>query len=247
MAVAPLNTAAVLLAGGLGTRIRHLLPEVPKPMASVLGRPFLEWIARYLAKEGVRQVVISTGYLGEKIASHFAAQPVPGTRVSCVREETALGTAGGFLHAAQASGLAPANWLVLNGDSLALASLRDAAALLGDDTVAGSVFGVAVDDASRFGTLAISAEGLLQGFREKRPGAGVVNAGIYLLRPWLLDTFPADRPLSFETAVFPRWVADGRRLKVNVVAGPFLDIGTPESLPQAESFVRRHADWFADD
>src|ERR1051325_9263224 len=94
------QVVAVELAGGFGTRIKHLLGDIPKPMAPVAGKPFLEWVIRYLAKQGINKVVLSTGHLAEVIKKHFQDSPVTGVTVKCVRETTPLGTAGGFLHAA---------------------------------------------------------------------------------------------------------------------------------------------------
>src|SRR4051812_23943954 len=100
MSVAPEQITAVVLAGGFGTRIRHLLGDLPKPMAPVNGRPFVEWVVRYLAAQGIRHVILSTGYLAETVEKHFLSQPVAGVKVVCVPETTPLGTAGGFLNAA---------------------------------------------------------------------------------------------------------------------------------------------------
>jgi NDP-sugar pyrophosphorylase family protein len=241
------DIAAVVLAGGLGTRVQHLLPDVPKPMAPVAGRPFLEWVARYLARQGVRSVVFSTGYRAGTVEQHFSSHTIPGVKHLCVREEQPLGTAGGFLHAARQSALTPVAWLVLNGDSLVFADLSAVIAHLRDTDVAGVIVGRAVPDASRFGSLATSKQGELERFEEKRPGTGVINTGIYLLRHSLLDEFPAITPLSFERDVFPELVRRGLRIKVHVVDAPFLDIGTPESLPQAEAFVREHGGCFLPD
>ena len=85
---------AVVLAGGLGTRIRALLSDLPKPMAPVLGRPFLEWVVRYLANQGVGRILLSTGYLGEKVEAHFSRHSVAGVSVRCLAEPQALGTRG---------------------------------------------------------------------------------------------------------------------------------------------------------
>ena len=82
--------------------------------------------------------------------------------------------------------------------------------------------------------------------REKRPGKGVINAGIYLLRDSLVRQFPGTLPLSFEQEVFPQLIARGVLLKVCAVEAPFLDIGTPESLRQAESFVEANRAQFGD-
>lgn len=69
------QTTAVILAGGFGARVRHLLPNLPKPMAPAAGRPFLEWVVRYLAKQGIGDVIISTGYLAEVVTEHFRCRP----------------------------------------------------------------------------------------------------------------------------------------------------------------------------
>src|SRR5438045_3585477 len=88
------SLVAVILAGGFGTRIRHLSPDLPKPMIPVAGKPFLEWVIRFLGEQGVRQVILSTGYRGERIESYFEAHRVAGVSIDCVREVEPLGTAG---------------------------------------------------------------------------------------------------------------------------------------------------------
>ena len=241
----PEQITAVVLAGGLGTRIKHLLGDLPKPMAPVNGRPFVEWVVRYLAAQGVRNVVLSTGHLAETVAKHFSAQPVKNVRVSCVPETTPLGTAGGFLNAARSAEINPAAWLVLNGDSLVVAPLETLFASLDQPQTEGAILGVPMADAARFGTLSQNAEGDLAGFNEKKPGAGNINAGVYLFRAAALKKFPRKLPLSFELDVFPALVRCGTRLKTVVTDGPFLDIGTPESLPQTEEFVRKHLAQFS--
>ena len=246
--ISPDEITAVVLAGGFGKRIRHLLPDLPKPMAPVNGKPFLEWVVRYLAAQKIHRVVLSTGHLAGKIEKHFHSQPVNNVHVRCVPETTPLGTAGGFLNAIRgaAEGGRPQGpaWLVLNGDSLAPAPLAQLFQSLDELTVEGAILGVGVADASRFGTILQNAGGDLAGFSEKKPGAGVINAGIYLFRAAVIDSFPDKTPLSFETEVFPALVAENVRLKVCVTDAPFLDIGTPESLPLAEEFIRRNAHCF---
>jgi NDP-sugar pyrophosphorylase family protein len=259
----PEQITAVILAGGFGTRVKHLLGDLPKPMAPVNGRPFLEWVVRYLAAQQIRRVILSTGHLAEIIERHFHSQPVKNVCVSCVPETKPLGTAGGFLNAIRGAAEKPAAWLVLNGDSLAPAPLAQMFQLLDDVETEGAILGVHVADASRFGTISVNDNsgtgfqpvcgsqagslrhyGDLAGFSEKKPGAGVINAGIYLFRAAVIDLFPDKSPLSFETEVFPALVAEKVRLKVCVTNAPFLDIGTPESLPLAEEFIRRNAHFF---
>jgi len=232
----PLRIAAVILAGGQGTRIRQLLPDLPKPMALVHGRPFIEWVVWFLARQGIQRIVIATGYKAEVIAEHFASVSIPDANVTCVPEPEPRGTAGAFLQAI--SGLpTPDAWLVCNGDSLVLTSLLPLFQVLPDDACLGALLGVNVSDTSKYGTLECDDRNLLQRFAEKRPGHGLINAGVYLLKKKLTDVFPSQRPLSFETDVFPALLAKGVALRAVPATGPFLDIGTPESLAKAEQFI----------
>ena len=134
----------------------------------------------------------------------------------------------------------PPAWLVLNGDSLVFAELQPALAALNVSETKGVIIGREVEDASRFGTLEIGTGSELLRFAEKRSGRGVINAGVYLLRHELLAAFPERRPLSFEQDVFSKLTGSGGLLKVHVVNAPFLDIGTPESLPRADLFIREN-------
>lgn len=215
-------------------------------MAPVLGRPFLDWVLAFIRREGVSSAVMSTGHLAEVISAHYASKWPGDVQVQCIREETPLGTAGGFLHAAQSSDAISETiaWLVLNGDSLTVTSLKPLLELADDPEVDGGLLAVDLQDASRFGTLEVDDKGWLCRFREKQPGAGWINAGVYLLKSNLIERAPATRPLSFETELFPSLIASGARLRVIPCDAAFLDIGTPETLYQAEEFVRSNASWF---
>lgn len=235
--------AAVVLAGGFGTRIRHLLADLPKPMVPVAEKPFVEWVVRYLKRQGITRIGLSTGYLGDTIEAHFQTMPVSGMETKCVRETDPLGTAGGFWQTAQGTGWTPKAWLVLNGDSLALAELAPLWSAVGEGD-AGGLLGLQMEDAERYGTLKVNGQKQLVSFEEKRPGAGLINAGVYLLRHEVLAGFPKQRPLSFERDVFGGLLAAGKSLRVVEAECEFLDIGTPETLPQATEFVRQNARWY---
>lgn len=229
----------VLLAGGFGTRVAHLLPGVPKPMAEIEGSPFLEWIVRFYRRCGAERFVLSTGHLSEVIESHFA-----GSGIVCRREDVPLGTAGGFLNAIEDELIDVAGCLVANGDSLVVADPLDLSRRALAESWDGAVLAVAMPDASRYGTLETGGDGCLVGFREKRPGSALINAGVYWFSPQALRGFPVDRPLSFETAVFPKLIEQGARIGVVAVEAPFIDIGTPQSLAQGAEFIRKNADRF---
>ena len=225
---------AVLLAGGFGTRIRELYPDVPKPMIPVSGEPFLEWAIRYWKRQGVDRFVLSLGHLAEVAERYFTGRP----EVVTVREPKALGTGGAVLHVARETPLSDP-FVVANGDSLVLGEVSGALAALAQPGIDGVVLGVEVDDTSRYGSLAVDADGRLLGFQEKRPGRGWINGGVYFFRLGTLECFPRKEPLSMEIDVFPTLLASGADLRVVGVRAPFLDIGTPESVRQAEEFVRQ--------
>jgi D-glycero-alpha-D-manno-heptose 1-phosphate guanylyltransferase len=233
----------VILAGGFGTRVKALLPELPKPMAPVAGRPFVEWVVRFFARHGASDFMISTGYLGEKIEGHFAALPVRKVRVRCLRETAPLGTAGGFLNCVTGIPRAADRWIVTNGDSLVFADPHPLLAPLRAGVSQAALLGIEMEDASRYGTLETDPSGRLAAFCEKRPGRGVISSGVYAFTGAALEGLPARRPLSFELDVFPLLAARGR-VAVARTSAAFLDIGTPDSLVEAERFILQHQSEF---
>ena len=231
---------AVVLAGGFGTRIKHLLPDVPKPMAEVAQKPFLGWVLTYLQRQGIEKALLSTGHLAEIIAEYAKMRPILDLELHCYPETSPLGTAGGFINAVKQSEQKPKAWLVLNCDSLIVTPLAPLNKYLEDESVDGVILGVSVPDASRFGSLVYDEQKTLLQFAEKQSGAGVINGGVYLLRHRLVQQFPTNFPLSFEYDIFPSLLQQKICLKVHPVTAPFLDIGTPDSLAQAESFIRQY-------
>ncbi|HVC92680.1 MAG TPA: sugar phosphate nucleotidyltransferase, partial [Pirellulales bacterium] len=142
------RSAAIILAGGRGTRLGALYPHLPKPMVPAAGKPFIEWVLRHLASQGLRRAIVSIGHLAEVIECYLEQRPSGGLEVSSVREPVPLGTAGSARLAAQAAGDVD-EFVVANGDSLVLADLRGGWLLLHRDDVDGVVVGVQVDDAAR--------------------------------------------------------------------------------------------------
>jgi len=235
---------AVILAGGQGSRVRHLLPDIPKPLAVVAGRPFLEWVISFLAKEGVTDFMISSGYKGDRIAAFAADLSARGIPVGVACEDTPLGTAGGFLNALAASTSGAPLAMACNGDSLVLSHLEPLFGAMRDPTLDGVIAGLHVEDASRYGSISVAPGGLLAGFREKKPGAGMINAGVYLFRRAAVRRFGERQPLSFEFDVFPSLLEQGARIKVVELRGAFLDIGTEETLLRATDFIQDNRAWF---
>jgi NDP-sugar pyrophosphorylase family protein len=245
----PSRISIVVLAGGRGTRIAHLRPDTPKPLVAVNGRPFLDWLTLYIAAAGPRRFVVSAGYKAEQIAAWAVAAAttlLPGAAepltIKVVAEASPLGTGGAIINCL---GHCEEWFLALNGDSIALCDIAALAAMAGTAGLDGAIVGLPAADTSRFGSLDVGADGLLKGFREKQPGAGLINAGLYLLRRSQLEPLRRPGMISVETEVLPRLLADGRRIAVlDAGAAAFIDIGTPETLAAADAFIAGHMDRF---
>lgn len=225
-------TCAIILAGGRGTRIRQLYPDVPKPFIPVAGRPFIAWVMDHLATQGCTRMIVSLGHLAALGLGEIQVLRRSSTyAIATVVETEALGTAGAITFAATEVGDADCV-VVGNGDSLALANLRAAHALMEELEADGALVTVEVADASRYGTLEMDATGHLLAFHEKRPGPGWVNTGIYIFRRSLFVNQPV-RPASLEHDVLPNMLASGIRLAAYRTRVPFVDMGTPDGLQEA--------------
>ncbi len=234
------NCLTVVLVGGKGTRIRHLLPDLPKPLAPIFGHPFLEWILRFISKQGLKNVALSTGYLAEKVKHFIENTNFKNLDLRCVDESLPLGTAGGVVNAIDGCKYDVETVLVLNGDSLVLASLEPMFDCLREESVDAVLLGVKIDDASRYGTLEVSDKNFLLRFKEKQPGIGLINAGVYLFRKPILDALPRNKAISFEVDVFPNLLEENKCIKVVAVEAPFIDIGTKETLIEADAFIQEN-------
>jgi NDP-sugar pyrophosphorylase family protein len=222
-----------ILAGGLGTRLRPVLPSVPKALAAVNGRPFITILLDQMEHAGVRQVVLCTGHLGDQIRQALGSR-YRGVQLCYSQESEPLGTAGALRQALRHS--TDDLWLVLNGDSHVATDLSGFIGWHRKQLCEGSLLLTWVHDSARFGAVNLTPEGRVKAFQEKRGGGvpGWINCGVYLLGRRLLETMPGSVPVSLEREVFPIWLKSG--LGGYCVRAPFIDIGTPESLAGADAF-----------
>ena len=221
---------AIVLAGGFGKRLATRLKGLPKPMAPIAGRPFLQILLRQLRRCGVTHILLSVGYLHEAIQSYFGAS-FEGIGLEYAVEETPLGTGGAIRRTLQLVHEDAA--LVLNGDTYLDA---DFAAMMRFHTAQNMPLTMAVthqDDIARYGGIRV-AEGRVAGFEEKgRSGPGWINAGAYVLNrdlPWPPQCTGA---FSFERDFL---AAQASKLQAAAypVQGFFLDIGVPKDFDRAQ-------------
>lgn len=230
----PQQTDVLVLAGGLGTRLRAVVSDRPKPMAAIHGRPFISYLLDQIAAAGFGRVIFCVGHRAEQVETLLG--PIPKTlQIVFSREERQLGTAGALGLAAPLMHSERA--LVLNGDSYIDVDLVQFGAWADRGPFEAALIAVHVDDARRYGTLELARDGRVIAFREKegRAEPGWINAGAYVLPRTLISTIPSDGPRSLETDIFPDWVMRGA-LGAWCIRERFIDIGTPESYAAASEF-----------
>ena len=228
---------AILLLGGLGTRLRPLTNDTPKQMLPVCGRPMIEWVCEHLSRHGVNEVVLSLGYRAEAFTKAYPQGRIGRLAYEVAVEPEPRGTAGAVRFAAEASGIT-GSFLVLNGDVL---TDLDVGALARFHASSGAEATIAlqpVADPTPYGLVVADPQGRVMSFSEK-PEPGVtrtalprgerptISAGTYVLTPAVLDRIPPDHPVSIEREVFSQLVADGT-LAALVSDTYWLDTGTPQ-------------------
>jgi D-glycero-alpha-D-manno-heptose 1-phosphate guanylyltransferase len=227
----------MILAGGLGTRLRSVVSDRPKPMALIEGVPFLEILIDSLAGKGVGAVVLLTGYQGDMIEEYFTERRAPYPDIFFSREHAPLGT-GGAVKFAERFAADPT--LLVNGDTFFDA---DVGALLDFHTRTGAEVTLSltsVNDVGRYGAVELDESSRVTGFHEKRSGplkAGLINAGVSVLSRSFIRRLPEDRAFSMEAEAFPVVARTGRMYALSQER-PFFDIGTPESYEAFKRFAR---------
>lgn len=223
----------IILAGGLGTRLRDSVNNLPKSMASVCGRPFLEYQLDYLNRFGFRKVILSTGYLSNSIENYFGSGYKKLKIIYSVESEP-LGT-GGAVKLAFSKVVTPHS-LILNGDTLFRINLDYFFQQHIEDLARVSVALRYVDDASRYGIVECNSSGGITAFREKSPeiAPGLINGGIYLIKSGYFRMLGLPDKFSLEKDFFQK-KADPDLFKAQVFNDYFLDIGIPADYDRAQT------------
>ena len=226
---------SVILAGGLGTRLAHIVSDVPKPLAPVAGRPFLEYLIQQIRAAGCTDVVICVGHQAELISRHLGDGGRYGVNIQYSYEKTLLGTAGALVLARNL--IQSESFLVFNGDTYCSVDLQELAKQHGNLGALATIVTAQVDDADRYGSVIADDRDAITHFLEKAQSASHsrVNAGIYLLNKSIVSAIEPGARCSLETDVFPSLVGCG--LFAYSHAQSFIDIGTPDSYSYAQTHL----------
>jgi D-glycero-alpha-D-manno-heptose 1-phosphate guanylyltransferase len=221
---------AIVLAGGFGTRLKQVVPDLPKPMASVAGRPFLEILLSLLAKNGFNRVILSLGHMADKVTSHFG-HDYAGMELVYEIEDSPLGTGGAVRRALGQCRTDHA--FVFNGDTYLGLEVEKVERLWQKNHMP-IIVAREVEDTARYGRLDTS-EGRVLGFKEKgEAGPGLINAGTYVLPIDILNEFKAGVAFSLENDFLVK-VVGSMQFDLFVSNGQFIDIGIPEDYQRAQT------------
>jgi NDP-sugar pyrophosphorylase family protein len=233
LGVAREDTPAVLLVGGKGARLQPILPSTPKPLAPLGNMPFLQLLVLQLRSQGIRKLVMCTGYLAEQIEEEFDDGHKWNIAIDYSKESRPLGTAGALKFAERCLPQV-SDFVVMNGDSFLELDFRQ---FIRFHREHGGLISMAVrrvPNAGRYGTVQLDAGRRVVGFSEKTGAQvpGIVNGGVYVFNRAILEHIP-NGPASLERDVFPRLLGHG--VYALEQHGMFIDIGTPEDYASAQA------------
>jgi len=233
-------TSAVILAGGLGTRLRDAVPDVPKPMAPVNGRPFLEHQIDYWIGQGIDHFILSVGYRREVIMAHFGTY-YRNARIDYAVETTPLGTGGGLLLAVDRL-VDQKTFLLLNGDTFFEVSLDELVGFHARSQADWTISLFATSDTGRYMGFEVDVDGCILSLCSKgvQP-RWLANGGVYLLKAELLSASAWKRGirLSLEEDIMPALLKDGIRFYGLECGGRFIDIGVPEDYVRSVAMLAK--------
>ena len=231
---------AVLLAGGLGTRLRSVVADRPKPMALIGDKPFMEDVVRELKNHGITEIVFAVGYKGSMVEEYFGDGERLGIKVSYAYEETLLGTAGAIKNAGRL--VTDERFFVLNADTFYQIQYDRLVKMSQEKNLDMALVLREVPDVSRYGRAVLEGD-RLTAFDEKTEGTspGTINGGVYYMKRALLDEIPEGK-VSLEHDMIPKWLSGGEKALGGIVNdGYFIDIGIPEDYYRFIDDVKKGA------
>jgi len=231
------NIKAVVLAGGLGTRLYPLTRKTPKCMLPINGKPLLEYIIKYLADYGFRQIIITVGNYRNQIIDHFGDGAQFGIKLQYSVERKPLGTAGSFKNAEK---LIADTTLVMQGDTLTNFALNDVISFHRKKNALATIALTSVQNPKGYGVAIVDRNKRIIRFEEKPASSfsNLINSGIYVLEHKVLRYIPRNETFDFSRDLFPLLLRKKLPLYGVEVNGYWFDIGTPESYKKAKEYLQ---------
>ena len=229
---------AVVLAGGLGTRLRSVVPDLPKPMASVNGRPFLASLMEYWILQDIKKFILSVGYKHQEIIDYFGFS-FNGSRIDYVVENTPLGTGGGLLLAKQRLD-SNSPFLLLNGDTYFEVDAKRLCSFAQQVDADWCISLFKTYETSRYLGLDVGEKGEILNLRPStKMGECFANGGVYWVNPQSLDAlnFPLGNHISLENEIFPSLTSQGQKVFGLAFNSNFIDIGIPDDYQRASKLI----------
>ncbi len=230
---------ACIMCGGEGTRLRPLTFERPKPSIPILNKPSVVHLIEHLAKEGFNDIVITLGYMAEKIEEQLGDGRIYGVHINYVYEHKKLGTAGGVKNAEKY--LKGETFLVLGGDHVLNLNLRELYRFHERMNAKVTIGLLSIDDPSEFGIADMDVNNRIHRFLEK-PGPGEIfsnlaSTGIYVCNPEILDMIPENQEYDFARDLFPKLLKNGEKVNGVLARGNWTDVGSPAAYRQAQRWM----------
>ena len=225
----------VILCGGLGKRLRGVVGDTPKVMAQVDGRPFLDFLLKYLIAQNIQRVILCTGYKADIVEDYYRGRDF-GLSIEFSREQQPLGTGGALKNAAAIVSSDP--FFVFNGDSFLPVPLQPFLNFHIQKNAEASLVVSRVDEGRDFGSLNVNGDFQIVEFQEKRNHSSkvLVNTGIYCFSRCLFEQMPDEKIFSLENDLFPRLL--GKKFYAYYTEQEFMDIGTPQRYESARRKLR---------
>jgi NDP-sugar pyrophosphorylase family protein len=227
---------SIILAGGLGTRLKEVVPDLPKPMVSINGKPFLDLILSLLNKCGsIERVILAVGYMADKIIERYEKSSEYSFEILFSVEEKLLGTGGAIKNALKYT--ETDNVLVLNGDSFVEVDLYDFLKKHLQTNADMTIVLKELENSNRYGSVKIDEDNKITCFEEKKTGLskGLINAGVYMIKETLFDSIKEQTVISLEKELLPVFIK--KDVFGYIGKGKFVDIGIPETYRIADKYL----------
>jgi len=231
----------IILAGGLGTRLKSILPDLPKALSPVNGRPFLDYLLAFLEESGqVNNVILALGNMADQIIAKYGNGHEYNFEILFSQEETLLGTGGAIKKALQYS--TTDDIMVLNGDSYVDVCVRDVMAFHRAKNASMTIVVRKIENPGRYGLVEFDNNYRITSFNEKltNPIEGHINAGVYLFKKEIFNSIEENKTLSLEKKLISSFI-NNRGVYGFVTHGKFIDIGIPETYLIADKFFKKES------